>query len=118
MMVGIRYELRGESTPEGLVDELAAAHPRIGLAGLLRRRGRRARVGSVPSLAAVDGFRWGLFDSWSVRWWPQGIEVLSGHDDSLLVVSWFAQPRSGVTQGARITVVDRRDPRRPRYHHV
>jgi hypothetical protein len=40
----------------------------------------------------------------------------------VLVVSWFAQQRRGSTQGARITVVDRRarhdGQRRPRYHHV
>jgi hypothetical protein len=36
----------------------------------------------------------------------------------VLLISWFAQKRRGATQGVRITVVDRRDRRRPRYHHV
>ena len=116
-MSGIRYELRGEPHAEGLIEELAAVHPRIGVAGLLRRRGRRARPGRVPAPAAIEGFRWGLLDAWSLRWWPQGIELLDESDDVLLV-SWFAQLRRGTTQGARISVVDRRDRRRPRYHHV
>ena len=120
-MSGIRYELQGEGSEEGLIDELATAHPRVGIAGLLRGRGRRAQPGRVPAPAAVEGFRWSVLDGWSQRWWPQGIEVLAGHgarDDDVLVVSWFAQQRHGATQGARISVVDRRDPRRPRYHHV
>jgi hypothetical protein len=114
----IRYELRGESPEEGLIDELAAVHPRIGVDGLLERRGTRARPGRVPAEAAVEGFRWGLFDGWAPRWWPQGVEVLSGHGDGILVVSWFAQGVRGASRGARISVVDRRDPRRPSYHHV
>jgi hypothetical protein len=76
---------------------------------------------TVP--AAVESFRWNLVDDWSPRWWPQGVEVLTDRDegdtlDELLVVSWFAQEVRGTSQGARISVVDRRDPRRPRYHHV
>jgi hypothetical protein len=113
----IRYEVHGEHPEEGLLDELVAAHRRVGIEGLLRRRGRRAHPGRVPASAAVEGFRWATLDAWSRRWWPQGIEVLDDRDD-ILVVSWFAQQRHGATQGARITVVDRRDPRRPRYHHV
>ena len=116
-MARIRYEMHGEQPEGGLLDELVAAHRRIGVEGLLRSRGRRARPGRVPATAAVEGFRWGPLDEGSRRWWPQGIEVLDERDD-VLVVSWFAQQRRGLTQGARITVVDRRDPRRPRYHHV
>lgn len=116
-MARIRYQVHREQTDDGLIDELAAAHPRIGVDGMLRHRGRRARVARVPARAAIEGFRWGPFDGWSQRWWPQGIELLDERDDMLLV-SWFAQERRGSSQGARITVVDRRDRRRPRYHHV
>ncbi|MEP6843386.1 MAG: hypothetical protein ABJA11_07680 [Pseudolysinimonas sp.] len=122
-MSGIRYELRGERPAEGLIDALAEVHPRLGIAGLLRRRGRRAFAGGILAPAVTESFRWGPADGWSLRWWPQGVEVLSDrHDgdklDELLVVSWFAQERRGSSQGARISVVDRRNPRRPRYHHV
>ena len=120
-MARIRFQVHGEPPEGGLIDELAAVHPRIGIAGLLRSRGRRARPGRVPGAAAIEGFRWGLLDGCSQRWWPQGIELLDGHRegrDDVLLVSWFAQQRRGTTQGARITVVDRRDRRRPRYHHV
>lgn len=124
-MARIRYEVHGERPEDGLIDELAAANRRIGIAGLLRGGGRRARPGRVPAPAATEGFRWGLLDEWSQRWWPQGIELLVGHGvgrddgrDDVLLVSWFAQQRRGESQGARITVVDRRDRRRPRYHHV
>jgi hypothetical protein len=116
-VVRIRFEVHGEQPEDGLIDELAAAHPRIGIAGVLGAWGRRARPGRVPASAAVEGFRWGLLDDWSQRWWPQGIEVLDERDDVLLI-SWFAQKRRGATQGVRITVVNRRDRRRPRYHHV
>ncbi|MEO7721076.1 MAG: hypothetical protein ABIS08_04070 [Pseudolysinimonas sp.] len=116
-MARIRYEVHGVQPEDGLIDELAAAHTRVGVAGLLRETGRRARPGRVPAPAAVEGFRWAQLDDWSQRWWPQGIEVLDERDDVLLV-SWFAQQRRGATQGARVSVVDRRDPRRPRYHHV
>ena len=119
-MARIRYEVHGEQLDGGLIDELAATHRRIGVTGLLQSRGRRARQGRPPAPAAMDGFRWAALDGWSQRWWPQGIELVEGHGagDSVLLVSWFAQQRRGATQGARITVVDRRDPRRPRYHHV
>lgn len=120
-MARIRYELHGEQPERGLIDEFAAMHRRIGIAGLLRGRGRRARAGRVPASAAIEGFRWGLLDDWSQRWWPQGIDLLEGPGegrDEVLLVSWFAQERHGASQGARITVVDRRDRRRPRYHHV
>jgi hypothetical protein len=120
----IRYEVHGQQPEHGLLDELMAGHHRVGIDGLLRRRGRRAYPGRPAVPAAVEGFRWGTLDGWSRRWWPQGIEVLEGYGagnedhDGVLLVSWFAQQRRGATQGARITVVDRRDPRRPRYHHV
>jgi len=116
----IRYEVHGEQLDEGLIDELAAVHRRIGVGGLLQSRGRRARPGRPSFPAAIEGFRWAALDAWSQRWWPQGIELLEEHraGDNVLLVSWFAQQRRGATQGARITVVDRRDPRRPRYHHV
>lgn len=117
-MTPTRYELRGESPENGLIDELAAVHRRIGLAGLLRRRGIRAWPGRVPAAAAVEGFRWSLLDAWTPRWWPQGVEVLGERGDEVLVVSWFAQKGRGAHRGSRITVVDRRNPRRPRYHHV
>lgn len=120
-MAGIRYQVHREDSETGLIDELATRHPRVGIAGLLPGRGRRAKAVQVPAAAAVEGFRWAVRDSWSQRWWPQGIEVLERADagsDDVLLVSWFAQQRRGATQGARITVVDRRNPRRPRYHHV
>lgn len=120
-MARIRYQVHRENPDPRLIDELAARHARVGIAGILGARGRRARPAAVPAPAAVEGFRWDSFDEWSQRWWPQGIEVLAGADagrDDVLLVSWFAQQRRGGSQGARLTVVDRRDPQRPRYHHV
>jgi hypothetical protein len=117
----IRYQVHGGERDGRLIDELAAAHARIGIDGVLRRRGRRAQQVRVPASAAIEGFRWAMLDGWSQRWWPQGMEVLDEHGDGrddTLLVSWFAQERRGSSQGARITVVDRRDRRRPRYHHV
>lgn len=120
-MARIRYELHRQSAEHGMIDALAARHPRVGIAGLLRAHGRRARAVAVPAAAAVEGFRWSILDGASQRWWPQGIELLEGAGsggDDVLLVSWFAQQRRGATQGSRITVVDRPTSRRPRYHHV
>jgi hypothetical protein len=117
----VQYEVRSEQSAKELIDDLARVHRRVGVAGLLACRGRRARVGRAVSPVAVETLRWQLRDGWSRRWWPQGIEVLSdGVDgvDGVLAVSWFAQRRRGRSQGARISVIDRRDSRRPRYHHV
>jgi hypothetical protein len=94
---------------------------RVGLAGLLDGhdgRARRAHVGRAPGTAVAAGWRWGLRDRWSTRWWPQGVAVGEHAGIPIALVSWFAQERRGVRQGARLTVVDLRDERRPRYRHV
>jgi len=90
----------------------------VGLGGVLARAPYRARAGSAPGSAVSRGFRWRLTDEWTGRWWPQGIAVGEYEGIPLALVSWYAQPRRGVRQGARITVVDLRDRDRPRYRHV
>lgn len=114
------FELRGSFTDPALSGdaESGVAARRIGLAGLLARRGHRARHARVPGTAAVEGFRWRLVDVFSQTWWPQGISVGRFEGTPLAITSWFAQPKRGVEQGSRISVVDLSDPRRPRYHHV
>jgi hypothetical protein len=64
------------------------------------------------------GWRWGLRDRWSGTWWPQGIAVGEHRGIPVVLVSWYAQERRGRRMGARLTVVDLRDERRPRYRHV
>ena len=116
-MDGIGLRLHPEPGGAGQIDELAARHPRIGLDELLRRRGRRARVSRPLAEAAVWGFRWPLIEQWSRRWWPQGVDTRPDGGD-ILAVSWFAQRRRGRSRGSRVSFVDLRDPRRPRFHHV
>jgi len=117
-MVHSPFELRGSSTDLKLLDDAAQGLAREGLLGLLAGGGHRARRTRVPGSAAVDGFRWRLLDNWNPTWWPQGVAVGEFEGVPLAIVSWFAQPRRGIQKGSRITVVDLRDPQRPRYHHV
>ena len=112
------FELRGTFTDPSLAGDDVAGARRIGLAGLLGTRGHRARRARVPGGAAVAGFRWRLVDVFSQTWWPQGIAVGSHGGDPVVITSWFAQPKRGREMGSRVSVVDLRDPRRPRYHHV
>jgi len=89
---------------------------RIGLTGLLERRAHRARA--MRTRDDGEAWRWRRVDGWSPTWWPQGIAVGTHEGVPLALVSWFAQERRGRRQGARISVVDLRDRRRPRYRHV
>ena len=89
---------------------------RIGLTGLLDLRSHRARA--VRVRGAEEAWRWRRVDGWSPTWWPQGVAVGTHEGVPLALVSWFAQERRGRRQGARISVVDLRDPRRPRYRHM
>ncbi|MFC5503227.1 hypothetical protein ACFPJ4_13345 [Lysinimonas soli] len=116
-MDGIGLGLHAEPVDAELFEALARAHPRLGLDGLLRRPGRRARVSRPRAEAAAWGFRWPLLESHTRRWWPQGVDTRPDGSD-ILVVSWFAQDRRGRSTGSRLTVVDLRDARRPRFHHV
>ena len=112
------FELRGSFTPRPLAEGAEAGARRVGLAGLLARRGHRARRVRVPGSAVAAGFRWRLVDVFSQRWWPQGIAVGEFEGRPVAITSWYAQARRGVEQGSRLSVVDLSDPRRPRYHHV
>ncbi len=110
------FGLRRALADAGLVIALAATHERVGLAGLLAGRGRRARAAAVPARAAVPGrgYRWDRSDRRDRVWWPQGVDIR----DDVIAVSWYAKPRGGREVATRLSFVDLRDPRRPRYHHV
>jgi hypothetical protein len=120
---GEPFELhRRYSTAAGSPDDAGNAHElagtrRVGLDGVLADRGNTAHRSRVPGDASY-GFRWRLRDQWSQTWWPQGISVGSHGEIPIVMTSWYAQARRGVEQGARITIVDLRNERRPRYHHV
>jgi hypothetical protein len=103
-----------------LVDALAdRLGGRVGLAGVLRDLNRSARRCRVPGAAAGWGFRWDRADSWSPRWWPQGIDVGPAEGGrTLLVTSAYAKPLHGEHSGSRVSFVDLSDPDRIRYRHV
>lgn len=119
-MSSFPFGLRPEAGDPGLVDEVIARGDaqRVGLEGLLAEPGRRAWPAWVRGRAARRGFRWGLRDTFDGSWWPQGIDVGEHDGRRVLAVSWYAQPVRGVERGVRITFVDLRRPRWPRYHHV
>jgi len=117
--VQIPFRLTREPLEARLVDDLVAAGAeRIGLDGLLARSGTRAWPAWVRGAAARHAFRWSLRDTFDTTWWPQGIDVAEVGGRRVLAVSWFAQPVDGVEQGVRLSFVDLRRPRWPRYHHV
>jgi hypothetical protein len=111
-------ELTGIPSDPDLMREVAARYPPVGLTGVLADRGQRARPVAIRGSAAVKAYRWGLADSWTSTWWPQGIAVGTHEGMPLAMASWYAKPRRGREQGARISILDLREPRRPRYHHV
>ncbi len=96
---------------------------RVGLAGVLADLNRTA----VPATVAgtVAAFAWDRKDSWSRRWWPQGItssaDATAGgtvEGRRLLVTSSYSKEIRKITKGARITVADVTDPLRVHYRHV
>jgi hypothetical protein len=103
-----------------LVDALAdRLGGRVGLSRVLADLDRVARPCHVPGRTARWGFRWDRPDSWTLRWWPQGIDV--GPADggrSLLVTTAYAKPLRGVHRGSRVSFVDVSDRDRIRYRHV
>ncbi|WP_165066446.1 hypothetical protein [Marisediminicola senii] len=118
-MPGLPFDLRIELSDPGLLDDLAAAgERRIGLDELMAVRGQRAWPAWARGAAAGHAFRWSLRDTFDSTWWPQGIDVAQRHGRRILAVSWYAHPVRGVEQGVRVTFVDLRSPRLPRYHHV
>lgn len=103
------FELRWE--PGGAAVE---GYDRIGLGGLLARRGRRARWAAAPGSAVHGGLgiRWPRREQHDRAWWPQGIDI----QKSVVVVSWH-HPVEGVDTAARVTFVNLAG-RRPRFWHV
>ena len=117
-MAGDPLELHRALTDSALLDDVTAKSETVGLSGLLTDRGHRARRVRVPGSAVAEGFRWRLADFWSSTWWPQGVAVGDHDGVPLAMASWYAKPRRGREMGARISVVDLREPQRPTYHHV
>lgn len=108
-------ELRATSTDDASLAAIGDLE-KVGLAGVTG--GHRAHRSRPPGSAVSFGYRWGLRDQWDQRWWPQGIAVGEHDSRSLVLVSWYAQPKRGIEQGARISVLDLSDPRRVTYRHV
>ncbi len=94
----------------------------VGLDGVVgpraATRGFTAHRASVPGAVVSSGYRWRFRDAWDRVWWPQGIAVGNHGDQSLVLVSWYAQPHGRVPGGARISIVDVSDPARAPYRHV
>ena len=111
------YALAARRFRSAAVDRLATRRPRVGLDGVLRDLDRTARRSPAPGEAVGDALTWEDADRDDPSWWPQG--VASTRSGEVLLVSWYAKRRWLVrTHGARVSVVDRSDPERPRYRHV
>jgi hypothetical protein len=116
-MSSLPLELHGSFTDDSLLADSADGLSRVGLAGLLDGRGRRAYRARLRGAATV-GYRWGLVDTFTSTWWPQGIATGQHRGSPVIITSWFAQARRGKKMGSRISIIDLRDRARPRYHHV
>ena len=117
MGAGRAYALAARALRVRAVDRLTARRPRVGLDGVLQDLDRTAQRCAVPGEAVGEGFTWEEADRHDRSWWPQGVASLRSGE--VLLVSWYAKRRWLVrTQGARVSVVDRSDPERPRYRHV
>jgi len=116
-MSPVPLELHSSLTDHSVLADSAVGLETVGMTGLLATRGRRAYRARVPGAASV-GYRWGLRDTVSPTWWPQGIATGQHHGNPVIITSWFAQPRRGIKMGARISIIDLRDRARPHYHHV
>lgn len=88
-----------------------AAATRVGLASVLRKTSRRARLGHPRGSAVDHAFRLGLRDNLSLRWWPQGVTTSADHTASetfagrqVLVTSSYAKTLRGRNLGSRVTV--------------
>ncbi|HEX4057252.1 MAG TPA: hypothetical protein VHX87_02905 [Galbitalea sp.] len=92
----------------------------VGLGGVLDGDGRgyRARRARPTGAAVTHGYAWRFVDQWTQIWWPQGIAVGEHSGVPTALVSWYAQPRRRGAMGARISVVDLRNPSHATYRHV
>ncbi len=114
----------------GAIEALVAhGAERVGLGGALADLDRVGEPATDRLRGLVDvaeAFTWQADDRASRRWWPQGITTSADAggapgDPPVLITSAYAKPvprGRGVAPGSRISVVDLRDPRRPRYRHV
>jgi hypothetical protein len=116
-MSSLPLELHGSFTDDSVLADSADGLTKVGLAGLLDGRGHRAYRARLRGAATV-GYRWGLIDTFTSTWWPQGIATGQHNGSPVIITSWFAQARRGKKMGARISIIDLRDRTHPRYHHV
>lgn len=97
------------------VDALAeAVGGRAGLDGVraeLDLDARRARW--VPGRLSPGGFCFNLKDTFTRRWWPQGITTSADASDTedvagrrMLAVSWYSKTLHGFGKGSRLSFVD------------
>src|SRR5690349_4163513 len=98
---------------------------RVGLRGVLADLDRSATPARVPARAVDWGFRWDREDTWSSRWWPQGISSCADawdvdHVDgcSVLVTSSYSKSVDDIAMGSRLTFVDVRNRDAIRYRRV
>jgi hypothetical protein len=111
------FSLSATRPRTGAVARLGTRLVRVGLEGVLGDLDQAAEPCQVPGRAAGDGFTWSRPDREDPSWWPQGVASIDSGD--VLLVSWYARrDRLLRTPGARISVIDRGRPDRPRYRHV
>lgn len=113
---------------EERVDEVAALATAcggaVGVGGVLDHLERRLRRAVPTGLKVWRQWAWDRADSFSQRWWPQGITtsidatgtrrgLVAGRE--VVVTSWYSHQVAGINKGVRISFVD---VNARRYRHV
>lgn len=111
------FALRRTAEDRSLLDSLEGV-TKVGLDGVLDGRGHRAHRVRPRAAAVTRSYAWRFTDQWTQTWWPQGIAVGEHLGIPIALASWYAQPARRGEMGARVSVVDLRNPRCPRYRHV
>ncbi len=107
-MSGVHLDRTQENVDE--IDALAALlGGRMGLDDLLADLGRQGRRSFGYFGRAVEtAWTWDREDRRTREWWPQGITTSDAAPTArrVLVVTWYAKPVGGVSQGSRLTFID------------
>lgn len=115
------FALESSNRQASLRDRLLPAlGQRIGLAGL---RGSLDRSAAEVEVAGADvAYTWDENDQLTTTWMPQGIttsaDAFPGEEAHTILVSWYAKDFMRRDSACRLSLLDRREPGRPRYAHL
>ncbi|MFT7837990.1 hypothetical protein Q5530_17780 [Saccharothrix sp. BKS2] len=109
----------------GLIDDLDAALPNVGVPTVVGDGNRAATTCSPAAANRVAAFCWNSGDDDVAYWMPQGITTTADaygeatyEGTTAILVSWYDNGSDGIERGVRISFVDHSTPSAPTYRHV